>query len=105
MYCFESLKGFQTDYLMNQPTKSGVLKNANRPGNAAILPNSNNRALIITDGNKQYLQSYDTVVLKYQDGKITKLWNDYSKTTLKHINTFLSMQGLKQLSKKEWLSL
>ena len=93
------------DYLLKQPAKKEALNNAKRRGDAVILPNSNNRALIITDGKRSYLQSYDTVVLMYQDGKITKLWDSYSVTTMKHINTFLSMQGLKQLGKKEWLAL
>ena len=93
------------DYLLKQPAKKEALNNAKRRGNAVILPNSNNRALLITDGKRSYLQSYDTIVLMYQDGKITKLWDSYSVTTMKHINTFLSMQGLKQLGKKEWLAL
>ena len=93
------------DYLLKQPAKKEALNNAKRRGDAVILPESNNRALIITDGKTSYLQSYDTVILMYQDGKLFKLWNDYSKTTLKHINTFLSMQGLKTLNKKEWLAL
>lgn len=92
-------------WLNKQPTKKEALKNAKRRGNAVILPGSNNRALIITDGKTSYLQSYDTMILMYQDGKLFKLWDDFSKTTMKHINTFLSMQGLKQLNKKEWLAL
>ena len=92
-------------WLDKQPSKKEALNNAKRRGDAVILPESNNRALIITDGKRSYLQSYDTVILMYQDGKLFKLWNDYSKTTLKHINTFLSMQGLKTLNKKEWLAL
>ena len=93
------------DYLLKQPAKKEALKNAKRRGFSVILPKSNNRALIIEDGKTLYLQSYDTVVLMYQDGKITKLWDSYSRTTMKHINTFLSTQSLKQLSKKEWLAL
>lgn len=105
MNYYQSIGCSFNDYLRKQPTKKEALKNAKRRGDAVILPESNNRALIITDGKTNYLQSYDTVILMYQNGKIIKLWNDYSKTTLKHINTFLSMQGLKQLSKKEWLAL
>lgn len=103
---YENLKGNdRNDYLTTQPTRKGAINNANISGVAEILPNSNNRALIIKTSNAEYLQSYDTTILKIENGKITKYWNDYSATTMKHINTFLRMHNIKALSKKDWLSL
>ncbi len=102
---FENLKSdYRTDYLTKSPTKKGALNNANVPGKAEILPGSNNRALIIRDGNKTYLQSYDTIILALENGIITKFYNDYTVTTLKHINSFCRLFNLPGFNKKEWLS-
>ena len=106
MNYYESLKGyFCNDYLSEHPTEQGALSNAKKPGNASILPNSNNRALIISDGSHIYLQSYDTLILDYDRAKgiISRLWYGYSVTTLKHINEFLRMFGAKKnLNKADW---
>ena len=45
----------------------------------------------ITDGNKSYFQSYDSVIVKMDNGKVyldEKYWN-WSKTTSKYRNLFL----------------
>lgn len=89
------------------PTMAAALDNAKINGLVAILPESNKRALIIqADNDDIYLQSYDTLILKITpDKKIVKLWNDYSKTTLKHIDTFLKFYGFNTIgSKKAWLN-
>lgn len=55
---------------------------------------------------KQYdLMSYITVVCSYVNGEFIKLWNGYSATTIRHINSFRSFLKLPQLNKKEWLEL
>lgn len=92
-------------WLEKQPTKAGALSNANITGTAKVLVGSNNRALTIETDNAIYLQSYDTIVLRIENGKIIKFWNEYSQTTMKHINTFLTNNGFRALSKKEWLAL
>lgn len=92
-------------WLESQPTKRGALENANIKGAAEILPNSNNRALIIKTDKAVYLQSYDTTILKLENNKLVKFWNNYSKTTMKHINTFLTLFKLPALNKKDWLAL
>lgn len=103
---YENLKtNYRNDYLVKQPTRAGAIANANTAGKVAILENSNNRAVTITTANGIYLQSYDTTILKLEKGKITKFWDAYTVTTMKHINTFLVNQGFKALRKKEWLAL
>lgn len=106
MSYFESLQtNIYNDYLMKSPKKSAVLKNAKIEGAAAILPESHNRALIITTDNAVYLQSYDTLILSIDNaGNIKKLWNEYSQTTLKHINSFMALFHLETFNKKSWLS-
>ena len=104
-YYFENLKTYEyNDYLSRQPRKVEALENANAEGIAAILPNSNNRALIIENDNHIYLQSYDTLILDVDKiaGTIKKLWAGYSVTTLKHINEFTRRYGM-QFCKRSWL--
>jgi hypothetical protein len=54
---------------------------------------------IDTVGN-EILYSYDTPIIKRtKEGKLIKLWNDYSVTTGKHIKAFCG------LNKKEFMEL
>lgn len=47
-----------------------------------------------------YLQSYDTIVAKIENGKaVVNGW--YSQTTARHINEFLLQNGFEKMSKKE----
>lgn len=47
-----------------------------------------------------YLQSYNTIVAKIENGKaIVNGW--YSATTAKHINEFLYQNGFNKMTKKE----
>lgn len=107
MYYYETLKNdWRHDYLTEQPKKAAVLQNAKIDGIVKILPNSNNRAVTIETEGKIFLQSYDTVILSIdkKTEEIEKFWNDYSVTTMKHINDFLVPYG-KKFNKKEWLAL
>ena len=90
-------------YLIEQPTKREVLKNGNIDGKTALLPGSNNRAITIHNGNYIYLQSYDTIILSVnvKSGKLRKYWNDYSVTTMKHINDFLRISPTVKNSTKK----
>ena len=49
------------------------------------------KALVIETENGRYLRSYDTIIcfLSY-GGSFTKLWDGYSVTTMRHINSFMN---------------
>ena len=68
----------------------------------------NHRAHILQDasGTLQLL-SYDTIVASFdpQTKELKKLWNGYSATTQKHINSFCDYCGIKGFNKKEWENL
>lgn len=91
-------------WLEKTPVKSAVLENAKKAGRVWILNNSNNRAIVIDTDTETYLQSYDTLILRYNKaaGTIEKLWKDYSKTTLKHVNDFIAAYGLPAFNKAGW---
>ena len=74
---YESIADCRTGYLLEYPKKADVLNNARIAGQAAILPDSNNRALIIKAGDEIFLQSYDTVIMKVNEttGQIVKFWD------------------------------
>lgn len=97
---YESLKNYYNEYLTSAPRKREAINNALRAGDVSILPNSNNRALIIDTPEKIYLQSYDTLILETdkKTGVTVKLWGGYSFTTLKHINEFLKSN----INKSQW---
>ena len=101
---FNSITSDRNDYLIKQPKKADVLNNAKIAGNVSILGNSNNRAVVIKDGNTVYLQSYDTIVLSVDilTGTIKKMWDGYTATTLKHVNAFLKGFNGLQFNKKSW---
>lgn len=109
MNYFENLKtNYCNDYLTSTPTKKGALNNNKLEGVVKILENSNNRAITIFKDDKIYLQSYDTIVLCYDiaTNTIKKMWEGYSVTTMKHINTFIgNFTQLKPFNKKSWLAL
>lgn len=71
------------------------------------LPGANTRALYKVDNNKVVLQSYytDVIMIDIDNNAVYKLWNGYSVTTLKHINTLLNMFKMPAYSKKEWENL
>lgn len=52
------------------------------------------------------LYSYDTKILTItKSRKLKKHYNDYTQTTMRHINDFLLQNDFKKLSKKEWLEI
>lgn len=50
------------------------------------------------------LQSYQTDVLKIENGNLIKLWDGYSVTTMNHINDFCRQFGYPTFNKKSWLN-
>lgn len=63
----------------------------------------------MSDWKYYQLISYKTPVLnvKVRDGVvyISRRWNSYSATTLRHVNEFLKQVGFPALSAKQWRSL
>ena len=64
------------------------------------------KARIVNDTEIECI-SYNTVVCKYDvDSELfTRLWNNYSATTMRHIQSFCSFHGLPLLNKADWCSL
>lgn len=64
------------------------------------------KAKIIETKEGRYLQSYDTIVcfLSY-GGTFIKLWDGYSLTTMRHINSFMRHCRLPYGGKQWWDSL
>lgn len=51
------------------------------------------------------LKSYDTIVARVHNGKFERLWDSYSATTMKHINSFVDAMGISGGGKAWWDSL
>ena len=102
-FCYQDLKSYRWggDYLDRSPRKSEALSSNVIEGKVTVLPNCTNRAITIETDEDIYLQSYDTLILKKnkRTGKVKKLWDGYSKTTLKHVNQFLGTY----MGKYDWL--
>lgn len=64
------------------------------------------KALVIIEKGKTYLRSYNTIVCMIdENGLFHKLWNGYSVTTMRHINSFRLVNGLCKISKANWENL
>lgn len=58
------------------------------------------KAKVIEHNGIIYLQSYQTIVAKIENGEVyVRGW--YSQTTARHINEFLLQNGFEKMSKKE----
>lgn len=59
--------------------------------------------IIENDNGEKMLISYNTEVCKIRAaGSFVRLWNGYSATTMRHINSFLSFYGLNGGGKSWW---
>lgn len=54
------------------------------------------------NGNKELISYCTTVCRIDSEGGFHRLWSDYSATTMRHVNSFRMMNGLKAISKGEW---
>lgn len=61
------------------------------------------KAKVIECDKGRYLQSYNTLVcfLSY-GGTFEKLWDGYSVTTMRHINSFMQFVGWSEFGGKKW---
>lgn len=63
----------------------------------------NKARVIINDDGTKVLRSYETdVIRKNADGTFSRLWNDWSATTGRHINEFIKQETGHGLNKAEW---
>lgn len=61
--------------------------------------------VIEKDNGEKVLQSYNTEVCKIgNNGEFVRLWDGYSVTTMRHVNSFLSFFGIPGGGKKWWNS-
>ena len=66
------------------------------------------KARVINPGNGYIsLVSYDTTIcsLDLETRRFVRLWDGYSATTMRHVNTFRCTYGLPAISKSDWLAL
>lgn len=64
------------------------------------------KAKVIERDGEKLLQSYNTIVCKIdKDGNFVKLWDGYSYTTLRHINSFILHFGIAGGGKSWWENL
>ena len=64
------------------------------------------KAIVIErDNGDVELKSYDTIVARIRNGKFYRLWNDYSATTMRHINAFVGAYGVDGGGKRCWTTL
>lgn len=67
------------------------------------------KAYVLEDKETIYLKSYETIVCKIVDGKLFRTWkkdgvkDDFSSTTMRHINAFCDTYGIARINKKDWL--
>lgn len=62
--------------------------------------------ILYTEQGETLLQSYNTIVCKVTtDGTFKKLWDGYSVTTMRHVNSFLKVIGISGGGKTWWDSL
>jgi len=60
------------------------------------------KAKVFKCGKTIVLRSYDTMVCAIYRGKFYKLWDGYSATTMRHINSFLYEYGIDGGGEKWW---
>lgn len=61
------------------------------------------KASVVEWNGEKILVSYETPVCKIdRDGRFVRLWNGYSATTMRHINSFNRLFGINQGGKAWW---
>lgn len=61
--------------------------------------------VIEKDNGEKVLQSYNTEVCKISsNGEFVRMWEGYSVTTMRHVNSFLSFFGMSGGGKSWWKS-
>lgn len=64
------------------------------------------KAHVIEKNGEKLLESYNTIVCKIdENGNFVRMWEGYSVTTMRHINSFLAFYGITKGGKAFWNSL
>ena len=64
------------------------------------------KANVRVENGEKTLISYSTAVCRIDgDGNFIRLWDGWSATTARHINSFRMENGLGAISKAEWMKL
>lgn len=64
------------------------------------------KAIVIEKPNGDVeLESYNTIVARISKGKFQRLWDGYSATTMRHVNSFIATYGISGGGKAWWESL
>ncbi len=64
------------------------------------------KAHVIEKNGEKLLESYNTIVCKIDnDGDFVRMWEGYSATTMRHVNSFLAFYGINKGGKAFWDSL
>lgn len=61
-----------------------------------------NKAMVFEHKGNYLLKSYDTFVCAIINGKVIKLWDGYSMTTMRHINDFVAQFSNNANGGKAW---
>lgn len=69
---------------------------------AIINLGCNNKAFVRCDGDVKVLLSCGTVVAVIDDSGFHRVWDDYSQTTMRHVNAFREYYGLSSMTKSQW---
>lgn len=108
VYTFEKYNGWYVTKFMDTDDKRELRQEyrEDRKNNKAFtLEDFCGRAVIIPTETGAILKSYYTEVCEIRNGDFLKLWNGYSKTTAKHIDSFRRYYGLNGISKRDWIEL
>ena len=70
-----------------------------------IIKPFDNRSAIINDNGVPTLLSYWTKVARLENGKLVRLWDDWSATTAKHVKLFCAYYKISAPNKQEWLKM
>ena len=60
------------------------------------------KAHVLVEGDKKTLISYDTAVCYIDGDGLHRLWDEYSSTTMRHVNEFALQNGLGSVGKANW---
>lgn len=60
------------------------------------------KCYVLENEKEKRLYSYDTLVAKFINGKMYRIWGGYSVTTMRHINSFADYCGIEEGGKKWW---